>query len=185
VTEDEAAAHVYDDYIQERRLAKQISQLSNAWIRLAFHWILRPFNQPDASDFRWQSPYLVHGGRVLGSAVGVAGLVLFTWCVALFARVGKGTLAPWDPTRQLVATGPYRYVRNPMILAVATMLAGQALFFGSAALAAWCAVFVIVNHVYFPAVEEPGLERRFGEPYREYQRRVPRWLPRSRRKAPE
>jgi protein-S-isoprenylcysteine O-methyltransferase Ste14 len=138
-----------------------------------------------ASDFLWQNPYLVHGGRVLGSAVGVTGLVLFIWCVVLFARVGKGTLAPWDPTRRLVATGPYRYVRNPMILAVAAMLAGQVLFFGSLALAAWCAVFVIVNHVYFLAVEEPGLERRFGEAYGEYQRRVPRWLPRLRRRDPE
>jgi protein-S-isoprenylcysteine O-methyltransferase Ste14 len=138
-----------------------------------------------ASDFRWLNLYLVHGGRVLGSVMGVAGLVLFIWCVVLFARVGQGTLAPWDPTRRLVATGPYRYVRNPMILAVAAMLTGQALFFGSVALAAWCAVFVIVNHVYFLAVEEPGLERRFGEPYPEYKRHVPRWLPRLRRRDPE
>jgi protein-S-isoprenylcysteine O-methyltransferase Ste14 len=72
-----------------------------------------------------------------------------------------------------------------MILAVAAILAGQALFFGSAALAAWCAVFVIVNHVYFVAVEEPGLERRFGEAYGEYQRRVPRWLPRLQRRGRE
>jgi protein-S-isoprenylcysteine O-methyltransferase Ste14 len=137
-----------------------------------------------ASDFRWPDASLVLGGRVLGPVLVATGFILFGWCVALFARVGKGTLAPWDPTRRLVASGPYRYTRNPMILAVAAMLAGQALIFGSAALATWCVVFVIVNHVYFLAVEEPGLERRLGEAYLEYKGRVPRWLPRPRRRAP-
>jgi protein-S-isoprenylcysteine O-methyltransferase Ste14 len=108
----------------------------------------------------------------------LAGFALFAWCVALFARVGRGTLAPWDPTRALVAVGPYRYVRNPMITGVATMLAGEALFWRSGAVAVWAAAFVVINHLYFILSEEPGLERRFGEPYREYRRTVPRWIPR-------
>ena len=97
---------------------------------------------------------------------------------SLFARVGRGTLAPWDPTQRLVAVGPYRYLRNPMITGVATVLAGQALLTGSWILAAWMLAFVAVNFVYFVTVEEPGLERRFGDPYREYKARVPRWMPR-------
>ncbi len=118
--------------------------------------------------------------RLLGVALLAGGLGLFAWCVSLFARVGQGTLAPWDPTRNLVALGPYRYVRNPMIAGVALMLLGEALFWTSAALAVWAAVFFLINHLYFVLSEEPGLERRFGEPYRVYKANVPRWLPRWR-----
>jgi protein-S-isoprenylcysteine O-methyltransferase Ste14 len=119
-------------------------------------------------------------GRVAGAAVFLAGFALFAWCVALFARVGRGTLAPWDPTRALVAVGPYRYVRNPMITGVATMLVGETVFFRSGALGLWAAGFITLNHLYFILSEEPGLQRRFGDTYREYRRRVPRWLPRLR-----
>jgi len=124
--------------------------------------------------FAWRA-----GGALL---IG-AGLVLFAWCVTLFARVGRGTLAPWDPTRALVAIGPYRYVRNPMITGVALILVGESIFFRSGRLAAWTVLFVMVNHAYFLGLEEPGLRRRFGEQYRSYAAAVPRWLPRLRRRA--
>ena len=88
-------------------------------------------------------------------------------------------LAPWDPTHNLVASGPYQYVRNPMILAVVVMLAGEVLFWGSAILGFYLVVFVLVNQVYFILSEEPGLDRRFGEPYRTYKTHVPRWIPRA------
>jgi protein-S-isoprenylcysteine O-methyltransferase Ste14 len=116
---------------------------------------------------------------VVGTLLVLAGSGLFTWCVVLFARVGQGTLAPWDPTRRLVAAGPYRYVRNPMISGVAALLLGLTLLSGSALLAGWLAAFVAVTHVYFLASEEPGLERRFGASYRDYKETVPRWLPRK------
>ena len=98
--------------------------------------------------------------------------------MSLFARVGQGTLAPWDPTRRLVAVGPYRHVRNPMISGVAGMLLGEALAFGSWVVAGWALAFVLVNHIYFVVSEEPGLARRFGESYATYRANVPRWLPR-------
>jgi protein-S-isoprenylcysteine O-methyltransferase Ste14 len=113
-----------------------------------------------------------------GAAVFALGFALFAWCVSLFARVGEGTLAPWDPTQKIVAVGPYRHVRNPMITGVATMLLGEALFFGSVAIGVWLLTFVTINHVYFISSEEPGLEQRFGESYRVYKANVPRWLPR-------
>ena len=53
--------------------------------------------------------------RCVGIGLFAGGLLLFSWCVRLFAQIGRGTLAPWDPARKLVAVGPYRYVRNPMI----------------------------------------------------------------------
>jgi protein-S-isoprenylcysteine O-methyltransferase Ste14 len=130
-------------------------------------------------DTRWASgPGPAWLARVAGAALLVLGVALVAWCVALFARVGQGTLAPWDPTRRLVAVGPYRHVRNPMIGGVAAMLAGEALLVGSRVLAGWAALFVLINHVYFLLSEEPGLERRFGSDYLAYRAAVPRWVPR-------
>jgi protein-S-isoprenylcysteine O-methyltransferase Ste14 len=136
-------------------------------------------NRFAAVDTRWNdgSP-LGWLSRLAGVVLFMAGLGLFGWCVSLFARVGRGTLAPWDPTRNLVAVGPYRFVRNPMISGVALMLAGQAVFWGSWIMGLWAGFFVLVNHLYFVLSEEPGLERRFGESYRIYKASVPRWLPR-------
>ena len=139
-------------------------------------WLLTRYA---AIDSRWSpTSLLAWPMRALGAILLLAGFALFCWCVALFARVGQGTLAPWDPTRRLVAVGPYRYVRNPMITSVATVLAGLTLFTGSWVLALWLVVFVAFNFAYFVVVEEPGLEARFGEPYREYKAHVPRWIPR-------
>jgi protein-S-isoprenylcysteine O-methyltransferase Ste14 len=114
----------------------------------------------------------------------VIGLVLFIWCVALFVKVGRGTLSPWDPTRNLVAVGPYRFVRNPMISGVALLLIAQALLWSSWPSAIWAGIFILVNHIYFVLSEEPGLEQRFGEPYRVYKSSVPRWIPRLRPWSP-
>ncbi len=118
--------------------------------------------------------------RGAGALVFLAGFALFAWCIALFGRVGRGTLAPWDPTHRLVAVGPYRHVRNPMISGVALMLAGEALLWRSGLLALWLGAFVLINHTYFLLSEEPGLERRCGDAYRAYRAAVPRWIPRLR-----
>ena len=113
-----------------------------------------------------------------GATLFAAGITLFAWCVFLFARIGRGTLAPWDPTRRLVIVGPYRHVRNPMITSVLTMLLGEAVFARSTRLAWWALVVFAVNHAYFLLVEEPGLVARFGEEYERYRAAVPRWIPR-------
>jgi protein-S-isoprenylcysteine O-methyltransferase Ste14 len=132
-----------------------------------------------AGDSRWlDDTWLWWVARAGSLVVIAAGFTLAAWCVTLFVRVGQGTLAPWDPTRRLVAVGPYRYVRNPMIGGVALLLAGQTLWVGSWKLAVWLAAFVVINHVYFLLVEEPGLVARFGQSYREYAAHVPRWIPR-------
>ena len=117
---------------------------------------------------------------LLGAVLLAAGLAVIGWTVSLFARVGRGTLAPWDPTSALVVRGPYRHVRNPMISGVIAVLLGEAALVGSLALLAWAAIVFAVNAVYFPLVEEPGLRRRFGPAYDEYAARTPRWVPRLR-----
>ena len=126
----------------------------------------------DGPDVSWLA--------IPGAALVAAGFALWVWTVRLLARIGKGTLAPWDPTERLVVAGPYRYVRNPMITAVLTVLIGEALLFGSWAIAGWAAVFFALNWPWFVLHEEPGLERRFGDEYRAYRRSVPRWIPHRR-----
>lgn len=139
-------------------------------------WILTTFG---AHDSRWPAGSGLHSlFQVVGVTLFVAGLALFAWCVVLFARIGRGTLAPWDPTQRLVAVGPYRHVRNPMISGVATMLGGEALATGSLFIAGWLMTFLLINHSYFLIAEEPGLARRFGQSYDEYRAAVPRWIPR-------
>jgi protein-S-isoprenylcysteine O-methyltransferase Ste14 len=106
------------------------------------------------------------------------GFAMWVWTVRLFARLGRGTLAPWDPTERLVVEGPYAHVRNPMITGVLAVLLGEALAFGSTAIAIWAAAFAAINHAFFLVYEEPAVEGRFGEEYRRYKENVPRWIPR-------
>lgn len=114
----------------------------------------------------------------LGVALIGGGLALQAWTVALFRRVGEGTLAPWDPTRHLVVRGPYRHARNPMITGVLSILLGESALCGSRAVLAWAAAFFAANTAWFKLQEEPGLVKRFGEEYVEYRENVPMWLPR-------
>lgn len=128
----------------------------------------------------WQIPLL--GVALLCLA---AGLWLVVQTIALFATAGHGTLAPWDPPTKLVVRGVYRHVRNPMISGVFMILACESMLAGSQPLLLWCALFAIINMIYIPLLEEPGLDARFGEPYRRYMRHVPRWLPRRTAWEPE
>ena len=114
----------------------------------------------------------------LGVVTLSVGAALFVASVVLFASRGRGTLAPWDPPTRLVVTGPYRYVRNPMISGVLFVIAGEALVLRSVPHAIWAVLFAVVNLIYIPLSEEPGLEARFGEDYREYCRHVSRIWPR-------
>ena len=116
----------------------------------------------------------------LGMALLAVGGPLVVWTIALFVRVGRGTLAPWDPTSTLVVQGPYRHVRNPMISGVLFLLLGEAVLLGSWPLLVWFAAVAGVNAVYLPFVEEPGLVSRYGAEYERYRAGVPRWLPRLR-----
>lgn len=124
------------------------------------------------------------GGRrswllgLFGLAMIGMGLALIVTTVRLLHRIGRGTLAPWDPTVDLVVAGPYRYVRNPMITGVFAVLLGETLMFHSIALLLWSGGFIVANVIYMHFSEEPGLRRRFGEQYVTYAANVPAWIPR-------
>ena len=122
---------------------------------------------------------------LIGIIVLITGLLLFIQAIILFIKIGKGTLAPWNPTRQLVVKSLYRYMRNPMITGVFFILLSESLLIQSTAIGIWCVSFFVINHVYFIFKEEPDLEKRFGEEYIEYKKHVPRWLPRIRGWRPE
>jgi len=118
--------------------------------------------------------------QLIGLGLLTLGLVFFTASVRRFATEGRGTLAPWDPPRELVVRGPYRYVRNPMISGVVLVLFGESLLLLSAAHVGWAVCFLAINLIYILRIEEPQLERRFGAAYLEYCRHVPRVVPRLR-----
>ena len=116
----------------------------------------------------------------IGVLLAVPGLVLASWTISLFFVSGRGTLAPWDPPTMLVVLGPYRHVRNPIVTGVLLMLAAESLIFRSWPLAAWLTTFFIGFTANLVKVEEPDLERRFGDDDVRYKANVPRWIPRWR-----
>jgi protein-S-isoprenylcysteine O-methyltransferase Ste14 len=131
------------------------------------------------TGWRLQNPTPYWGPvRVLGAVLVIAGLIVLVQAFARFVGEGLGTPAPVAPPQRLVVGGFYRYVRNPMYVAVLAIIVGQALVFGQLSLLwyagiAWLAVAAFV-HWY----EEPTLARQFGAAYQAYRRAVPAWLPR-------
>ena len=118
------------------------------------------------------------GGTAMGFAVLALGVVLLLWCVRDFYVAGKGTLAPWDPPKHLVVVGLYRFVRNPMYLAVLTVVLGWTLVFGSMWLALYIVALAIGFHLRVRCYEEPRLRQQFQAEWSAYFKAVPRWLPR-------
>ncbi len=116
--------------------------------------------------------------RVAGSIVLAAGLAVLVHAFVRFVVEGAGTPAPVAPTERLVVGGLYRYVRNPMYLAVAAVLVGQALVLGRLSLLLYAAAFVAVTAAFVRGYEEPTLARTYGEQYERYRRAVPGWWPR-------
>ena len=126
-----------------------------------------------------QPPLLgVSGVRVVGAAAVAAGLACLLDCFARFALEGRGTPGPVAQTEVLVASGLYRYVRNPMYISVLIVVSGQALLFGQARLFAYAGVLLVAFHLFVLLHEEPSLRRRFGESYETYRLHVDRWRPR-------
>ena len=121
---------------------------------------------------RWDHPILDAAG-LLAIAAGVA---VAAWCASTLVRSGRGTPVPTDPPVHLVGEGPYARSRNPMYLAYLVVLVGEAMLLGEAALFLYLAIDAASAHLRLVVVEEPGLRRRFGDAFRDYAHRVPRWL---------
>ncbi|MEK7727910.1 MAG: isoprenylcysteine carboxylmethyltransferase family protein [candidate division KSB1 bacterium] len=106
------------------------------------------------------------------------GVGVYLWCVKDFITKGRGTPAPYDPPKQLVVHGLYRYSRNPMYLGVLLILLGEAALFYSTTLLFYAAIVFAGFHLRVLFYEEPTLQRLFGESFQQYRALVPRWFPR-------
>src|SRR5215212_1268192 len=118
--------------------------------------------------------------RVLGVMLLVAGLIVLVRAFVRFVVEGLGTPAPIAAPERLVVGGLYRYVRNPMYVAVLAIIVGQALILGQLVLLPYAATFWLITAAFVRWYEEPALTRRFGADYEVYRRAVPAWLPRLR-----
>ena len=115
---------------------------------------------------------------VAGAALIAAGAAVLLHAFARFVVEGLGTPAPVAPTQHLVVGGLYRYVRNPMYLAVAATIVGQAMILGRPALLLYALLFGAVVWAFVHFYEEPTLARQYGAEYDAYRRAVPGWWPR-------
>jgi protein-S-isoprenylcysteine O-methyltransferase Ste14 len=120
------------------------------------------------------------GLRLAGLVLVVVGAAIMLSAFARFVLEGRGTPAPVAPTQQLVVGGLYRYVRNPMYLAVAGTIVGQALLLGRLELIAYAGVFLGTTAAFARWYEEPTLLKQYGPEYERYRRAVPGWWPRLR-----
>jgi len=113
------------------------------------------------------------------------GLFLILWSVFHFIKV-KGTPVPFNPPPELVITGPYAHVRNPMITGVFILLFGFGILFNSVSLIfIFTPLFILLNLLELKKIEEPELEKRLGKEYLEYKKRVPMFIPRLKTKIKE
>ena len=138
-------------------------------------WLLLRWFPPDKAS--------VNSIAYLGILLAGLGVLAYLRCAWDFAAVGRGTPAPWDPPRRLVTVGLYRFVRNPIFLALVLVVLGEAVYFQARVLLGYAAYVFAAFHARVVLFEEPALRAQFGDAYEEYRVRVPRWLPRWRSRA--
>jgi protein-S-isoprenylcysteine O-methyltransferase Ste14 len=130
------------------------------------------------TGWEWRDEWLLL--RVLGGVLIAVGAAAELHAIARFVLEGIGTPAPVAPPQHLVMGGLYRYVRNPMYVAVMSAIVGEALLLGQPVLLAYAAVLWATFAAFVRLYEEPTLTRQFGDEYEAYRRAVPAWLPRLR-----
>lgn len=120
----------------------------------------------------------------------VLGAVLACVCLGIYIRTsyvltarGRGAFVEFDPPAELVVTGPYRWVRNPIAASLVATILGEALLLSSTGIFVMFLIALLLAHLQVVLLEEPLLRKRFGQPYVDYLRRVPRWIPRRPRGA--
>ncbi len=134
-------------------------------------WLILAHRMP--AELTVPLSFRLPGGLLMG-----AGAALYLNCLWDFTFTGRGTPAVWDPPVVFVSKGLYRFVRNPMYLAIGGVLVGETLFFQSATLGWMAAGIALGFHLFVVLYEEPALKRKFGSSYERYCSEVWRWLPR-------
>ena len=159
-------------------------QRTNAVLGSAVFFVVAPctlagFVPWSMTGWQLQPPFLgLELTRGIGAILIIAGVPGLVDAFLRFALQGLGTPAPIAPPRNLVVTGLYRYVRNPIYVAVVTIILGQAVLMGDERLIVYGALLWLSFHFFVVAYEEPTLEQTFGEDYEAFRAAVPRWIPR-------
>ncbi|MFQ5430682.1 MAG: methyltransferase family protein [Phycisphaerae bacterium] len=131
---------------------------------------------PRGEAAAWLAP--TPAGRLIGGIIGVGGLVGYLICSNWLVIVGKGPFVEFDPPREFVCSGPYRWMRNPVAACLIVTVLGEAIYFASPGIFCLFLLGFPLAQYQVTRIEEPRLRKRFGAAYIEYCRRVPRWLPR-------
>jgi len=139
-------------------------------------YFLLPLGAIELNEQREWPRFDLGAVRSLGATVLAAGVAVAVYCSRLFQVRGQGTPSPIDPPTVLVESGLYRYSRNPIYVADVAIFLGWFVYSGELALLAYTLLVAVFLQVLIARVEEPQLLRRFGEPYADYVRRVPRWI---------
>ena len=113
--------------------------------------------------------------RYFGLIPVLLGIIICLWCWREFIIKGKGTPTPYDPPKELVVSGLYKFTRNPMYIGIIFVLFGEALFSESVLLLFYTGSIFFIFHIWILITEEPYLRLRFGESYKRYCESVPRW----------
>lgn len=137
--------------------------IAGPWVAMQFSGILPPVD--------------IGVLRYFGVIFMAAGFIFAIYCTLLLFLPISGKPVPYDSYHKFVATGPYRYVRNPFLLGIAVVLIGESIFIAEIAMFAYTLVMMLCMHFWIVFFEEPALMDRYGDEYLSYMKRVSRWLP--------
>jgi len=143
-------------------------------------WVIAPLLGKYIDSFYFHYPHILAYSifvLVLGVCIILTGALLGAWTIVLFKIKGKGTPNPASPPKELIVTGPYKFSRNPMVMAGLLILMGESIFYYSPTTFGFAILFIFSLYLYIRYVEEPELKKRFGQPYNDYLKKVPRFIP--------
>src|SRR5438874_5345343 len=162
-------------------MARRISLIVRGVVYAAGFFFITAWLFPSLMNIRASTEFALESPlRALGIAPLLVGAAVVGWCFINFVTIGQGTPAPFDAPRQLVVTGPYQYLRNPMYIGGLLFLIGLAALFAKFSMALlWYALALTVGiNLFVLFYEEPTLHRKFNGDYEQYCRNVRSWLPR-------
>ncbi|MCK9613260.1 MAG: isoprenylcysteine carboxylmethyltransferase family protein [Bacteroidales bacterium] len=126
--------------------------------------------------------YSFSGSEMLSKILMWSGAIIAIYCGFLMIFTSKGTPAVTSSPQKIMRTNIYAYVRHPMMWALTITLAGEVFFHGILLLLLWFFAWLRIKHLYVVNYEEPQLEKRFGDSWKDYCSKVPRWIPTFRKK---